>query len=360
MEKEKIIRIRKFLQENNYSGMILARQDNFNWITSGGNNRVIVPKDTGHAAVVITNDNVYLVAQVMDGQRIMDEEMQFLDAEPVFLYWYEESVIEKSVLLAGESPVSDTPVANARVSLNEIYDLHYPLLDEEYIRMKRLGAISDSIFYKVAKEIHPGMLDYEAEALLLYEFAKENIQCDVTLIGTDDRIFKYRHPNPSGRKLGNYVMLHAAVRQGGLHCNVSRSIYFGEKIPEKIANAYGLCCQIEAYCMSQCKTGTRWKDIQEGQKRMYIEAGSPEEWKYHYPGGRTGYFVSQSDLSLNPLKEIQNREAYDWYITVTGAKVEELSVNWDGRLEILSHTGLWPSKKYGKEEVFDLPQIMRR
>ena len=85
----------------------------------------------------------------------------------------------------------------------------------------------------------------------------------------------------------------------------------------------------------------------------------PEEWKCHYPGGRTGYCVSQSDLSLDTHNEIQNREAYDWYITATGAKVEELSVNWDGRFEVLSHTGIWPSKKYIAEEVFDLPQIMQ-
>lgn len=355
----KIAKIRKCLITFGYTGMILARQDNFNWVTDGGNSRVVVPKDMGHAAVVVTLDHVYLVAQAMDGQRIMDEEMKHLKAKPVFLYWYEDSVVEKSLKLAGERPVSDVPVGNAEVCLNEIYDLHYPMTDEEYDRMKKLGAISDSIFYKVAKEIRPGMVDYEVEAMLLYEFAKENAQCDVSLIGTDDRIFKYRHPNPSGRKLGRYVLLHTASRMGGLHCNVTRSVYFGDKIPEEIARAYDISCKIEAFCMSQCKTGNRWSEILKGQKALYAQEQIPEEWKCHYPGGRTGYFVAQSDLSLDDSKQIQNREAYDWYITATGAKVEELSVNWDGRLEILSHTGIWPSKKYQAEEVFDLPQIMQ-
>lgn len=356
---EKIIKIRKFLEAHKYTGMILARQDNFNWITDGGNSRVIVPKDTGHGAIVVTQNHVYFIAQVMDGQRIMDEEMQNLEVEPVFLHWYGDSVLDKAFQLAGSRPVSDVPVQNADVCLNEIYNLHYPMTDSEYRRMKRLGAISDSIFYRVAKQIKPGMVDYEAEAMLLYEFAKENIQCDVSLIGTDDRIFKYRHPNPSGRKLGKYVLLHTASRLGGLHCNVTRSIYFGDKIPEDIAGAYELSSTIEAFCMSRCKTGNYWSDILKGQKQLYAEAGKPEEWKFHYPGGRTGYFVAQSDLALDSTNQIQNREAYDWYITVTGAKVEELSVNWDGRLEILSHTGIWPSKKYEMGEVFDLPQIMQ-
>lgn len=357
--KEKIVKIRSFLAENQYTGMILARQDNFNWVTGGGNSRVVVPKDTGHGAIVVTQDQVYMVAQVMDGQRIMDEEMQNLDAEPVFLYWFEDSVVDRGYQLAGSRPVSDVPVQDAEVRLDEIYSLHYPMAEEEYGRMRRLGALSDHIFYKAAKEIRPGMVDYEAEAMLLYEFAKENIQCDVSLIGTDDRIFKYRHPNPSGRKLGNYILLHTAARLGGLHCNVTRSLYFGDRIPEDIARAYEICCRIEAFCMSQCKTGIYWSDILKGQKKLYAEAGLPEEWKRHYPGGRTGYFVAQSDLSLNSTNQIQNREAYDWYITATGAKAEELAVNWDGRLEILSHTGIWPSKKYEAEEVFDLPQIMQ-
>lgn len=356
---DKIIKIRKFLLENDYTGMILARQDNFNWITGGGNSRVVVPKDTGHAAIVVTQEYVYMIAQVMDGKRIMDEEMGNLEAEPVFLYWFDESVLEKSYCLAGSRPVSDVPVGEAEVCLDRIYSLHYPMTDEEYRRMKKLGALSDYIFYKIAKEIKPGMIDYEVEAMLLYEFAKENVQCDVSLIGTDDRIFKYRHPNPSGRKLGNYVLLHTASRLGGLHCNVTRSIYFGDQIPEDIVRAYDISCRIEAFCMSQCKTGNHWADILKGQKKLYAEAGMPEEWKCHYPGGRTGYFVAQSDLSLNSTNQIQNREAYDWYITATGAKVEELAVNWDGRLEILSHTGIWPSKKYQMEEVFDLPQIMQ-
>ena len=356
---EKITKIREYLKEHSFTGMILARQDNFNWITDGGNSRVIVPRDTGHAAIVVTQEQIYLIAQVMDGQRIMDEEMNALEAEAVFLHWFEASVLDKAYELAGPKSVSDVQVQDAEVALNDIYSLHYPMTDEEYQRMKRLGAISDGIFYKVAKEIRLGMIDYEVEAMLLYEFAKENIQCDVSLIGTDDRIFKYRHPNPSGRKLGRYVLLHTASRQGGLHCNVTRSVYFGDKIPEEIAKAYEICCKIEAFCMSQCKTGNKWSDILKGQKRCYTEAGMPEEWKCHYPGGRTGYCVSQSDLSLDTHNEIQNREAYDGYITATGAKVEELSVNWDGRFEVLSHTGIWPSKKYIAEEVFDLPQIMQ-
>ncbi len=341
--------------------MVLGRQDNFNWISGGGNNRVVVPKEEGFGTIVVTMESVSMVAQVMDGSRIMDEEMQNLEAEYIPLKWYEESINERAVKLAGAKPVSDIQIAGSEYKLRDIYNLHFPLTENEIERLKKLGEISDYILNKVAKEIKPGMTDYEAEAMLLYEYAKQNIQCDVLLIGTDERIYKYRHPSPSGRKLGKYVLLHPAVRYGGLHCNITRSIYFGDSLPEDIDKAYSAVSRIEAYCMSMCRTGNRWSDILEGQKRLLKELDFEDEWRGHYPGGRTGYFVCQADLSLSSENRILNNEAYDWFITVTGAKVEELSVNHNGTMILCSHTGIWPGKKIGLEDItFDIPQIMMR
>lgn len=358
---EKLDRIRKYLDKNGFTGMVLARQDNFSWLSCGGNHRVVEPKNTGHAALVVTADKVYLVGQYMDCGRIADEEMAKLHVEPVVLYWYEESVLDKACALAGSRPVADEPVAGAEFRLDDIYDLHTPYSDEEYADFRHVGAVTDKVLYEVAKQIHPGMVDYEAEALIRFGFAKENVQCDVVLVGTDERMFKYRHPNPVGRKLGPYVMIHAATRYKGLHSNVSRSIFFGDKVPDEIARPYEVACQIQAYCMSRCVPGTPWAEIVKGQRELYEKLGYPEDWKYHYPGGRTGYYVSQSDLSLREGRVIENREAYDFFITATGAKVEELSIGWDGKYEILSNTGLWPSRTYEVSECkFDLPQIMLR
>jgi len=291
----------------------------------------------------------------------MDEEMQNLDAEYIPLRWYEEPIGERAVKLAGAKPVSDTQITGSQNRLRDIYDLHFPLTQAEMERLKKIGAISDLILNKVANEIKPGMVDYEVEAMLLYEYAKQNIQCDVLLIGTDDRIYKYRHPSPSGRKLGNYVLLHPAVRSGGLHCNITRSVYFGDSLPKEIEKAYSAVSQIEVYCMSMCHTGNRWSDILEGQKKMLKELGFEDEWKGHYPGGRTGYFVCQADLSMDRENKIMNNEAYDWFITVTGAKVEELAINHDGVITLCSHSGNWPGRKITVNDfTLDVPQIMMR
>lgn len=360
-QQTKLKRIRTYLKSNDYTGMVLARSDNFSWLSSGGNNRVVVPREEGYGMLVVTPDSFYLIAQIMDGPRIMEEELAGMEIEYLPLRWFEESVLYKAVQTAGKNPVGDVVAAGMTEKLTDIYDLHFPLTQWETGRLREAGRISDQILTKAAKEIKPDMKDFEVEAMLLYEYALYNIQCDVLLIGTDDRIFKYRHPNPVGRELGRYVLLHPAIRYKGLHCNVTRSLYFGDELPEEIRKPYEVVSHIEAYCLAQCKKEITYAAILEGQKRLLSEYGYGEEWKNHYPGGRTGYFVCQAGLSQDKSRRPIKNEAYDWFITVTGAKAEELSVNENGKIEILSNTGLWPSKEiFSEGETYQIPQIMMR
>jgi len=360
-QQTKLERVRTYLLQSGYTGMVLARQDTFNWITSGGNSRVIVPDSLGAGVVVITANNVYMVALLMDGARIMDEEMTELEAEYIAVHWYEESSLDRAISLAGNRPVCDVFRRDCDFRLKDIYSLQFPLTHNEIQRLEYLGSMSDKILTNVAGSIVPGMVDYEVEAMLLYEYAKYNIQCDVLLIGTDERIFKYRHPAPSGATLGKYVLIHTAARQGGLHCNVTRSIYFDDRLPENIRKAYHMVSTIEANCMSRCVNGTRWSDIFQEYKDLLSESEFSEDWRGHYPGGRTGYFVCQPDLSMDSENVILESETYDWFITVTGAKVEELGLNCNQEFRILSNTGLWPSKNFtANGKTFSLPQIMLR
>lgn len=357
----KLKRVRDYLEKNAFSGMVLARHDTFSWITTGGSDQVILSQTEGAGAVVVTRDRVCMVAQVMDGQRIMDEEMSGLEAEYVPLYWYEDSPLRRAVRLAGENPVCDVPAAGAEFRLDDIFALQFPLTETEVSRLKTLGEMSDRILSDAARSIRPGMVDYEVGAMLQSEYEKRNAQCDVLLVGTDERIFRYKHAVPSGAKLGRYVLLHTAARLGGLHCNVTRSIYFGDRLPDDIAGAYEAVSEIEAHNMSRCVTGTRWSDIFSEHKDLLRRLGFAEDWRGHYPGGRTGYFVCQCGLSQDPENRILDGEAYDWFVTVTGAKVEELGLNADGAFSVLSQTGRWPSKTFrANGSSFALPQIMMR
>lgn len=356
----KLGRVRRYLKEKGYTGLVLLRQDNFAWITTGGMNRVVIPSAEGFGAAVITEKEAFLVAQVMDGQRIMDEELNGLPLEYVPLKWYEESVLERALVLAGNRPAADVP-CRAECPLSEIYDLHFPYTPTEISRFHRIGAIADEVLTRVAGLIEPGMTDYEAEALLLHEFARRGAICDVVLVGTDARIFKYRHPNPVGAKLGKYVLLTPAVRYKGLHCNIARSVYFGDSVPTEIARPYEAVKQVSANCMALCRTGTSYQDILKEHKALLSEFGYPDEWRGHYPGGRIGYFICQAGHSLDPKRRITETEAFEWFITVSGAKTAELTVKDGENITVASSTGLWPSTTITRHgQTFPIPEIMLR
>jgi Xaa-Pro dipeptidase len=58
---------------------------------------------------------------------------------------------------------------------------------------------------------------------------------------------------------------------------------------------------------------------------------------------------------------VELNQAYDWFITITGAKVEELGINTDKGRELLSVTGKWPTKEYKfNGQNFNVPQILMR
>lgn len=357
---EKHRRVLAFFDRSGYEAMVIGRQDNFAWYTCGGNNRVINTSENGYTLLVITKTAAYVVSQIMDGPRIFDEELQGLNLQPAFLKWYEQSREEKAAeLIKGLRAVSDIPIDGATCAPSDIYNLHYPLTGKEIEKCRWVGAKSDEILRKVADEIIPGMTEHEIEAMLLYEYGKLNMQVDVLLVGSDDRITKYRHPNPSDKKVERLVLLHPAARKWGLHANVTRMVYFGDKLPDDIAHRYDAVCRIQAAAISMCSPGTTFQSILEAEKQVYKETGYEDEWRNHFQGGITGYLLGNAGLCKDPQALVSVNQAFDWFITITGVKAEELSILTKDGPEVPSAAGHWPVSVYeyiGRK--LNLPDIL--
>ncbi len=360
--KEKEGRVRAFFDKSGYEAMVIGRQDNFAWYTCGGNNRVVITSEAGFTLLVITKNQTYGIAQVMDGPRVFDEELQGLDIQPVFLKWYEQGREEKAAeITRGLKTISDIPMEGADYAPDEIYKLHYPMTEKEMEKCRWIGSKSEEIIRKVAGEIKPGMTEHEIEAMFLCEYGRLNMTAEVLLIGSDERIAKYRHPNPSGKRIERFVMLHSAVKKWGLHANVSRMVYFGDAVPEEIGEKYEAVCRIEAAAICMCSPGTRFAEILEVEKQIYKETGFEKEAENHFLGGITGYLLANPALCKDPEAVVSVNQAYDWFITITGTKVEELSLLTGKGVEVASSCGNWPVKEYSwKGKTVNLPQILQK
>ncbi len=278
---------------------------------------------------------------MVDGQRIIDEEMAGLNAEYVRLHWDEEAISEKAVALAGATRAADSPCGADEV-LEDVYDLHYPLLDEDMAALNQVGALCDRVLTQIALALTPDTLETEAEGLLLDAFARQGAACDVVFVGGEWRVFQYRHPVPKAVPIGRHVLLTPSVQLNGVHCNIARTIYFGDCLPKKIEDAHMAVCEASATSTALCEEGVSYRDIFQAYRQVLKKHGFEDQWRNHYPGGRTGYMVCQPHFSLNPDRRIGSREAYEWFATVPGAKAAELMIKDADRVYNASSAGHWP------------------
>jgi len=68
----------------------------------------------------------------------------------------------------------------------------------------------------------------------------------------------------------------------------------------------------------------------------------PDEWQLHFQGGITGYTLADPARCLDPEARAVQRQAYDYFITVTGAKFEECMLLTEQGVEFVSQGPNWP------------------
>ena len=357
---EKTQRLRAYMEQNGYGAAILGRRDNTAWLTGGGDFKVLRDTEVAFGVLLVTMDRVVLVAQYMDAGRIFDDELEGLGIEKESLYWYEESREQRAMKLAGGvRVVSDVPVDGADCRLWDIFWLHYPLTDHDIAVYREAAQMCDRMVYDIAMRITPGMTEQQIEAEVIGEYAKANMTMKVVLVGSDERIARYRHPNPSPKKLEKVALIHPAASYRGLHVNITRMVYFGD-IPKQLEANYDLLNLLEAQTMAMMRPGNSFMLLFEERKRILVAHGMGEEAGFHYPGAVTGYILGSAQPFLDG-ETIRDRMSMDNFITVRGAKAEEISISGPNGAELISAGHAWPTRTYRyQDSEYALPVILQR
>jgi hypothetical protein len=298
----------------------------------------------------------------MDGERILNEELTGLGYELINLKWYEKTIEEAAdELTKGLKIVSDIPVKGAEIHAHAWIQLHYPLMESEIERYKIAASQAEEILSRVASKIEPGMSEKNVESLLRIEYAKEDFLDTVILIGADVRLGKYRHPTPTDNQIKSTVLLAPSPRKFGLYMPISRMVCFNAQAYGELKSKYDALLSFEANVMARCVTGESFLSMMEYEKSMYRSSSYPDEWKYHFMGGLTGYIPNDPYGYLDPLAKIASGQTFNWYLTISGAKVEEILLTGESGNEIISVSGSWPVKKVeAGEKCYMLPDILRR
>jgi antitoxin VapB len=255
---------------------------------------------------------------------------------------------------------ADFALQGARQYATELVDLHYPLTDLDLERCRWIGKTAASILTGVAQDLRPGVSEREVATRLLYEYALAGMTIDVLIVGFDERITRYRHPMPSGNTLQRYALLHPAARRWGLHANITRLVHFGEPRPE-IGRAMDGVATVGAHVAAMLAPGVPFADILAEQIRLYRVLGYAGEWMHHFQGGITGYTLADATRCQDPEARVAERQAFDYFITITGAKFEEFMLLTEDGIEFASLDPDWPTRtlETPKGEI-TVPDVLRR
>jgi Xaa-Pro dipeptidase len=336
----KLQKLRSWLAESGFDALIIARRENFAWLTCGGDSAVVNSTQNSVGCLLLTKNNQFLISHVMDGKRLMDEQITFQSFELIEMHWYEGEPVNKALEISGKNTAADINFPGTINVFPEILDLHYPMTELEMERLCELGQCMHSIFIEMSMKITPGISELDLAAEFHYLQNIKGISSDVLIVGSDERIIKYRHPMPTNKKIEKFVMLHSASRKWGLHAPITRLYSIGTP-EEKFLRPFQSVMEIQAKVFENTKPGVFYSQIMELMKDWYAQAGYPEEWKNHFQGGPTGYVIVDSVRCLTQ-KIIQTNTPFEWFITVPGSKTAELSLLGKDGLKIVSNGDFWP------------------
>jgi len=189
--------------------------------------------------------------------------------------------------------------------------------------------------------IKPGMSEYDIAAILAGESYKRGILPIVNLIATDERIYKFRHPLPTEKKMERYAMLVLCGRKYGLVASLTRLVHFGQ-LPDDLKQKEIAVAEIDATFIANTKPGRSLADIFKNAQKKYADTGYPEEWQLHHQGGPAGYSPRETIANESNEWIVKNNQAYAWNPSITGTKSEDtILITGDG-FEILTELTDWP------------------
>ena len=315
--------------------VLLGLPANFAWYTGGADNRVDHSQPLGVAALLVTPDAEYVVADNIEAPRMREEETPGL--EVVEHTWHEGAAPLYRELVGGVPLGADFPLEDLRDVSEEISPLRYTLDAEAIELYKRAGADTSAAMEEAAASVSRGMTEHEAAANLIAACRRRGLTTSVTLVAADERIVRYRHPIPRGATIERRVMLVVCAERGGLYVSLTRFVYL-EEPDEDLQRRQGACEEI-LYRMREEATrpGRTLADAFEDCKSFYAETGFPDEWRLHHQGGMAGYVAREVIASPETEQEIQVGQAFAWNPSITGAKAEETFVlTGDGPIVISS------------------------
>ena len=340
--ESKLSRMYALLDQHHVDGLLLRRISSFAWATCGADSYINTAATEGAASLFITRERRYLLTNNIEAPRL-EREFGLADQGWEFLVSpWTEPLKELNKLVAGKSIAADVPFPGAEDVCGEVARLRSGLTETEGERFRALGELCAEAMVSALQAVHPGMSEYQIAALVSSETLARGVLPIVNLVATDERVYHYRHPLPTDKKLDKYAMLVLCGRKRGLVCSITRLIHFGP-VPEELQNRILATAQVNAALIEATRPGRSLGDIFAQEQQLYADLGYPGEWQRHHQGGLTGYEPREFLATPGSQEMVVAGQAFAWNPSISGAKVEDTILVRAAENEIITQTPSLPS-----------------
>jgi Xaa-Pro aminopeptidase len=325
----KIARVRAYLKQQKLDGVVLGTRANWAWLSGGGDGHIVSQCDDAFGALAITPRGAYLLANNIEMVRFVKEEPVAAFTPKVFP-WITPMSTAVANLIGKKDPAawaSDTPGMTGLRPLPGDFgtECRAQLVEAEIRRYKALGRDCAVAAETVARSLHPGDSEHQAEADLARHLLSRGIQPFVLLVAFDERITSYRHPAPTGKRLKHHAMLVVCGQRHGLIASLTRFIHFGA-LPKDLAKRHEAVCRVEAAYWEATVPGASYGSAFAAGQKQYKAEGFAKEWELHHQGGPTGYAGRDYVVTPGESRLVLPNQAVAWNPSITGAKTEDTFV----------------------------------
>ncbi len=347
--EDKAERLLRVVKTAGAGGVLLATHHNIAWMTGGRSNRIDASREAGTARLLFTPDGRRRVlANAIEMPRMIDEVLAGLGFEAVEYAWTDDQDPAFAVGMArqaiGDADVSigaDWPLPGTVPLEGAIARTRALLTEAEVERYRALGRDAGRALGSVCRELTPGDQEIEIARAVVHEAAGVRARAIVSLVGSDDRLHRYRHPVATAARWKHVVMVALCAERDGLVVSLSRIVAAGA--PRDLGARTRATATVFARLLDATRPDATGAQLFDVAAQAYAAAGCPGEEQKHHQGGAIGYRAREWVAHPKSAEIVQARQAFAWNPTITGTKIEDTALVTDGRLEIITSTPDWPA-----------------
>jgi Xaa-Pro aminopeptidase len=351
--ESKLTSVRRLLDEQKLSGLILSRPGSISWATAGAENPIVRGADGGAFCwILATAESAFAITQNVEGPRLVGEEqLGDLGFEVIEHPWYAQDLWGETVRrLAGNTVGADVAALGADLSV-ELIRLRLPLLPSERKRYRALGIDGARSVEEALGELKAGESEREIAARVADGCERRGIVPTVLLVGSDARMRRFRHCPPSDATVASEAMVViVGVREGlNIACTRMASIDPTDLELEKRQND---ASAVEAAMIAATVPGSSYGSALQAGIDRYEQLGWPGEHEHHYQGGPIGYDVREfgpaprSRPNQWTEEAIPDGSAFAWNPTIEGGKSEDTYIALETGPELLTPALSWPVREF--------------